>query len=450
MIDTIFHYLIYVDRVFWGYVAFVLITILGTYLTIKNRFYQIRQLPAVAKTFFHFLNQPKSEKQRGVHPLKAFFASVGGMIGVGNLVGIVTAIQIGGPGALFWVWVTGMIGAIIKYSEIYLGIKYRVENKAGGYDGGPIYFLKAAYKTGIIPTIVAFLICIYGVEVYLFKVVTDSVVTNWHLSHTLVISVLLGFTIYAGFGGVKRVGRICSWVMPFFMIVYLLMCLWIIGQEVHRLPAVFIDVFQSAFNGHAAVGGFAGAGVILAIQHGMSRAAYSADIGIGYDSIIQSESSTAHPEKQARLAILGVFLDSFICTLSILLVLVSGIWKSEIRIDGSQLVQTVLGNYFPYMHLFMPIFLIICGYTTLIAYFCVGLKSASYLAPRRGKVIYTCYAIFALVVFSFVDQTQAIVLMSITGSLLLIINLLGIFLLRREVLFFIPQKSTEQQLSFQK
>src|SRR4029077_1455998 len=129
------------DTIFWCYLAFVLIALLGCYLTVYSGFFQIRTFPSILRTFIHYVGRP-SEEGRGVHPLKAFFASVGGMIGIGNIVGIVTAVQFGGPGALFWVWVAMLFGTIIKYSEIYLGLKHRVPNDRGGYDGGPIFFLQ--------------------------------------------------------------------------------------------------------------------------------------------------------------------------------------------------------------------------------------------------------------------------------------------------------------------
>ena len=357
------------------------------------------------------------------------------MIGIGNVVGIVTAIQIGGPGALLWVWMAALIGTIIKYSEIYLGLKFRVQNDRGGYDGGPMYFLGQAFKTRWIPTLIAIFLCIYGVEIYQFTVVTDSLSTNLDFNRYAVMGTLLFLILYAGGGGVKRIGKICSAIMPLFVVLYIAMSSWILFQEGALLPEVFKTVFVSAFTGHAAVGGFAGSSVLLAIQHGISRAAYSADIGIGYDSIIQSESNTIHPERQARLAILGVCIDNLICTMSILVVLVTGVWKAEVPIAGSQLVQTALSLHFPYMHIFTPLFILIVGYTTLIAYFCVGIKCARFLHPKYGQQAYFIYGVGAWIFFSFFDQTQALLVMSIAGACLLIINLCGIFLLRKQIIF---------------
>lgn len=432
MLDYIFGHLTAVDNFFWSYIAFILILLLGIVLTCQAKFFQIRAFPAIIKTFFHFLKMPK-EGIRGVHPLKAFFASVGGMIGIGNVVGIVTAIQIGGPGALVWVWMAAFLGSLVKYSEIYLGLKHRVKNDRGSYDGGPMYFLRHAFRSPAIPMFIAVLLCVYGVEIYQFAVVTESLSSNFDLNRYFVIATLLMLVIYASLGGVARVGKICSWVMPFFMAIYTIMCLWIIFQELESFPSILQNVFAAAFSGHAAIGGFAGSSIILAIQHGIARAAYSADIGIGYDSIIQSESNTIYPERQARLSVLGVFIDNMVCTMSILVVLLSGVWSTPM--EGSLIVQTALSNYFPYMHVFIPLFLFIAGYTTMIAYMCVGMKCARFLNAKYGLAIYLVYGVCALIFFSFFEQSKALVVMSIVQAMLLITNLLGIFKLRQQVVF---------------
>ncbi len=426
----IFNFISHLDTFFWGYVAFVLIIVLGMVLSIQSRFFQLTQLPTFFKTFFDNLGE-KGGNRRGVHPIRVFFASTGGMIGIGNVVGIATAVCLGGPGALIWVWIAGIIGAVVKYCEIYLGLKYRVENGQGGYDGGPMYFLKKAFKTPILPITVALLLCIYGVEIYQFAVITESIVTNWNINRLVVITLLLAAVLWASYGGVKRIGRISSWIVPFFLLLYLGMGASIIVREFFQLPTVLLVAFKSAFTGHAAVGGFAGGGMILAVQHGIARAAYSADIGVGYDSILQSESSVSHPEQQARLAILGVFIDNVICTITLLMVLLSGAWMLEG--EGSVIMQAALSKYFPYMNVFLPIFYIATGYTTLIAYLCVGVKCARYLVPKSGSKIYLFFSILMLTAFSFLPQSKALITMSVSGALLLIINLLGIFRLRNEV-----------------
>ncbi|MGZ3633845.1 MAG: amino acid carrier protein [Parachlamydiaceae bacterium] len=434
MFEQMFSLLTEADAIFWGYIGFMLIILLGCYFTISTKFFQLRAFPHVVGTFIQEIFT-RSAGERGVHPLKAFFASVGGMLGVGNVVGIVTAIQLGGPGALLWVWVAGFAGTLIKYSEIYLGLKHRVKNDRQSYDGGPMFFLQKAFGVKWISIVICVLLCIYGAEIYQFNVVVDTVAYSWGLNRFLVAASLLGLVLYAAIGGVPRVAKVCSLIMPGFIIAYVLMCFWVILSHYADLPAVLLMVVESAFNGHAAVGGFAGSTMMLAIQNGMAGACYAADIGIGYDSTIQSESHTVHPERQARMAFFGVCLDNFICTLSILVVLVSGLWQTSMGSESSPLVQIALSEHFPLMNWIMPGFIFVLGYTTLIAYLIVGMKCAKYLHPTKGSSIYLGYAICALSFFSFFDQTVPLLAMRLAGALLLIINLLGIYRLRHEVKF---------------
>ncbi|NGX31782.1 MAG: Amino-acid carrier protein AlsT [Chlamydiae bacterium] len=434
MFELCFSFLSSVDDFFWSYIGFSLIMLLGLYFTIKTGVFQLRSLPSVIKTFFYFLTSRSLSKQ-GTHPLKVFFASVGGMVGVGNIVGIVTALQIGGPGAIFWVWVATFLGALIKYSEVFLGLKYRVSNDQGGYDGGAIYFLKKAFNTRYVSIIASVLLCIYGAEVYQFSVLTHSISVNWNLNHLLVVFGLLFLIFFAAIGGIKRVGKICSLLMPFFTLCYLFMCLWVVGHHLTELPTVLGEVFKMAFTNHAAVGGFTGSTLMLALRQGISRSVYSADIGIGYDSIIQSETSASQIIHQARLSMLGVWIDSVICTLTLLAVLCTGLWKANPAIDSFLVIQTVLSLYFPYQSFFMPLLLFVLIYSTLISYLFVGFKCARFLHQKHGEKTYLIFSVAFLLLFSFFDQSKALLIMSLSGCLLLCINLLGIFRLRNEIEF---------------
>lgn len=434
MFTHVLDFLMYIDTVFWGYIGFSLIITLGCYLTIKTRFFQIRAFPSVVATIVKEMFR-RSSGERGIHPLKAFFASVGGMIGLGNVVGITTAIQLGGPGALLWVAIAGFAGTLIKYSEIYLGLKYRVQNKYQSYDGGPMFFLKKAFGVKWISAVICVLLCVYGVEIYQFNVVVDTIAYSFGGDRFLIALIFLGLILYPALGGVSRIAKVCCWMMPLFMLVYVSMCFWVIGHYFVELPGILSNVVQSAFTGHAAVGGFAGSTMMLAIQNGMASACYSSDIGIGYDSTIQSESHVVHPARQARMAFFGVCLDNFICILSILVVLVTGLWETPLDSGNVPLMQMALAQYFPFMEMVMPILIFILGYTTLLAYFIVGIKCARYLHPRKGSMIYVSYGICMFSFFMFSDQTHALLVMRISGALLLMINLMGIYRLRKEVVF---------------
>lgn len=421
------------ENLLWGYLGVPMIMILGLYLSFKSNFAQIRHLPTVFKNFAQFF-RVKEDKHGGVHPLKAFFACVGGCVGIGNIVGICTAAQLGGPGALFWIWITALMGMILKYSEVYLGVKYRVANPNGGYNGGPMYFLQRVFKQSWVPKAICGLLCIYGVEVFQFSVIVDSVTTNIGINQYLVIGILLFLVIFAGSGGVRRVGNISSTIIPVFVVIYLGMGFWVLVNNIAILPTVLSQVFASAFTPHAAIGGFVGVGIMQTVSHGVRRGCYTGDVGVGYASVIHAESSETVPEKQASLAIFDIFLDTFmICTTSVLLILSTDVWHQDL--EASLLVQTALEMYFPYMQFFMPFFLFLLGYSTINAYFCVGIKCAEYIAPTHGRWIYYAYAVVALFVCSFIGAIQAQMIMSITGLLLLLINGYGIFRLRNEISF---------------
>ena len=447
MFSYVFDFLFRIDAFFWSYIGFSLVVILGCYLTIKTRFFQIRLVPTTLKTFLELIRYRAGSSQ-GTHPLKVFFTSVGGMVGVGNIVGIVTALQIGGPGAILWVWIATFLGSLIKYSEVFLGLKYRVPNKKGGYDGGSIHFLKKAFNVRWIGTCVCILLCIYGTEIYQFSVLTQSISTNWKLDQTWVSLAILGLVLYTVIGGIQRVSKICAFLMPTFTLVYLMMCLWVIGHHVLELPGLLVNVFKSAFNGHAAMGGFVGSSMLLALQHGISRSVYSSDIGIGYDSIIQSEANIEKIISQARLSIFGVFIDNLVCTFSLLVALCTELWCAVPKIESSLVIQRALSLYFPGQEIFMPIFFFVLVYSTLISYLLVGLKCSRQLDANHGEKIYLPLAVILLFCFSFFDQSKALLIMSLSGCMLLIINLMGIFQLRREIEFTLPEKS--QEMSYEK
>lgn len=439
-----FYYLELFEDHYWGYIGVPFVIMLGLYLSFASNFVQIRRFPSILRIFWELMTM-KNNNAQGVQPIKAFFASVGGCVGVGNVVAICTAVQFGGPGALFWIWVTALMGTLIKYSEVFLGLRFRVPNAEGSYDGGPMYFLQHAFKGKTMAVMAAILLCVYGVEVAQFRIVTMSITNNLPINEYLVIAVFLFLILFAGAGGVRRVGNISSAVIPVFVVLYVGMGSWVLLNNLHVIPSVLAEVFSSAFTGSAAAGGVLGSALLKTMSEGMRRGCYTGDIGIGYASIIHSESSATSPERQATLVIFDTIFDTFIiCTTSVMLILVTDVWNTSM--PSALLVQSALGQYFPYMNYFMPFFLFLLGYATINAYFCVGLKCAKFIWPTHGKKVYYAYAVVALIFFSFFDSTKAQTLMGIAGGLLLFINCLGIFRLRHLLSFNIdhdPERAVE-------
>lgn len=432
-IDTFFIALSAIDRFFWSYIGFIVLFASGLYLTVISRGAQFKILFSFRACIRDLLQHPAKYSSRGIHPIRLYFASVSGMVGLGNIVGIITAVTIGGPGALVWLWLANLPSMLVKYSEIYLGIRYRVPNESGGYDGGPMFYLKKAFKSPAVPWAASVLLCVYGVEVFQFDVVSDTVAKTLNMPKLLVIFLLLGGVFYTVIGGIRRLSQVCGFLMPIFIVIYFGMCLWIIGCNLSALPGVLATVLHSAFSGHAAVGGFAGSSAMLAAQQGISRSVYSGDIGIGYDSIIQAETRAVLPQQQARLGIFSLLTDALICTMSILVVLVTDIWT--LPLDPSAYVATALARYFPCADLFMALFLFIAGFTTIVAYLSVGLKSAASLYGKTGRRVYLLYALCSFLFFSFFEQEKALLVMSISAGLLILLNISGILRLRAFIRF---------------
>lgn len=417
----------------WGYVNFYLILAVGVYFTLKSRFLQFRTCFSPKKTFGALLHTTKAEQKKGVTPLKLYFTSMGGSIGIGNIGGVVTAVTVGGPGGLFWMWVAVFAGMLVKYAEIFLGIKYRAPNGQGGYDGGATYYLAKAFRSKAIPVLFGILVCIYGTEIYQFKVVEDVLVSTFHWNRVVSMLLLLTGTLYVTMGGVNRLAAVCSILMPFFFVLYTGVCLTAIWRSETALWPLLGTVVKSAFTGQAAVGGFLGSTFVVAAQQGLSNAVYSGDIGMGYDSVIQAETQLQDPKVQARTAVFSLLTDSLICTLTVLLVLCTGQWCSGNQ-HGFDCVVAALTPYFPHIRELIALLFFLAGWTTVLGFMSVGLKTAKSLTPR-GPLIYLTYALGSFVIFSFVDQNHARLVMYVAGALLMLINVAGIVKLRNEIEF---------------
>lgn len=437
MIETVLNSIDFLDEFFWSYLGVPALVVLGVYFSIKSKWFQLFKFGKISSIFFSFFKKNNQETKRGISPLVAFFASLGGMVGVGNLVGVCSAVMIGGPGAVFWMWVTAFLSMILKYAEIYLGVRYRVKNNYDGYDGGPMVFIKqiggSKFWQKTLPTIFCIFLCMYGVEIYMFKVITNTISIGWSLPSTLVQVVFLALIFLIGEGGIARVGKLCSYIVPFFIIVYVLLGSYVIWQNFSNFIPTLKLIFSSAFTGHAAVGAFAGTTIIGTLSQGVKRACYTGDIGIGYAAIIHSESKEAVPTRQATLGITGIFFDTFIiCTFSVLLILITGAWQDGVA--ESQVVAHALAPYLPQITKIWPLFIFLVGYASLSAFFATGRKVALYLSEKNGVKYFNIYAFLSFVFFALLaSERQCLAMMSVVGIGLLVINLIAMYKLRDEI-----------------
>lgn len=439
MLNYFLSHLEYIEEFISTYGGVPSLMLVGIYFTYKSNFFQIIHLPEIFKIFYSYIYQ-KSDNVRGIKPLYVFFASIGGCIGIGNVIGVCTAVQLGGPGAVFWMWIAGFFGMLVKYAEIYLGMVYRIKDKNNSYLGGPMIYLQQLRGGKILSSLVAFLFCIYGAEIFIFKTITHTIVAGWGIEKNFVVLLLLILVLIIGQGGLQLVGKVSSVVVPLFLIIFASMSLYILAINVAILPSIFKLIFVSAWTPHAAIGAFAGSTMITTMTYGVKRACYSGDIGIGYASTIHSQTSETSPSREACMGIMGIFIDTFIiCTLSLLLILVTGTWKDGIH--QTLLVAEALQFYFPYINIFWPMFIFLLGYTSLISFYSVGKNAAVFLLGDAGHKIYPLFAGSAFLLFSYVGTNDhAMMFMAITGMLLLIINLYGIVMLSDKITFRLTTK----------
>jgi AGCS family alanine or glycine:cation symporter len=422
-----------INEFLWGYIASTLIIIFGFALTYSSGLFKLSKYVTIFKYCLAYLKKKNAKnKFKGINPVKIFFTALGGCVGIGNIATTALATQIGGPGVLLWMWIIACLGISLKYAEIFLGIKYRLKYLYG-FAGGPMLFLQKAFPTyKAISYMFSVCMCIYGIEVYMFTVIRDSLSINWGIPESMtsifiVLVILLGIS-----GGIKRISNISSLFIPLFVIIFLLMMFYILFLNIEKVPSALFLIYSSALNKNAAIGGFTGSTLLLTISKGISTACYSSDVAIGYTSIIHSQAHTTSIKRQSSFSILSVFLDTFIiCTLSILLIIITDTWQGPI--NSNLIVQLSLQRYFPLLYLFMPILLFALGYSTILPYMEAGLKSANFLYPKHGSKIYIFFGILLFFTFSHMTSKYALILMNLTGGILILLNLFSIIKMRRKI-----------------
>ena len=331
-----------VNDYLWGtpMVAFILLA--GAYITVRTGFFQIRGFKmAMKRAWNNFFGKNKDDENAGVlSPLEAMATALGTTIGVGNIGGVASAVAIGGPGAIFWMWISGLFGMVIKSAEITLAVHYRSKDENNEAYGGPNYYMqkgigmelgkKKLFKVLSALFIVGFSMSYFiNIQTYTVSEAMSSTFGIGMIASALVFTVLLYIMIS---GGMKSVGRWATLLVPFMCMFYIIGGLIIIAKNIDVIAGIFGMIFSNAFTGTAAVGGFAGAGFKLAIKTGMSRSVFSNEAGWGTAPMIHASAKVDHPVKQGMLGIFEVFVDTFvICTMTALVVLCTGQWNTGLE-----------------------------------------------------------------------------------------------------------------------
>lgn len=423
--------------VIWG--PFVLIPLLlgtGFWLTIRLGGIQFRTLGRALR--HAFLDHPDDKSIAGdISNYQALTTALAATVGVGNIVGVATALSIGGPGSLVWIWATGLMGMASKYSEAYLGVRFRTTDSKGEQAGGPQYYLKRGIK-GPLGKVLATAFAIFAVFAS-FGIgnltQANSVATNmqstFHVSP--IASGALMFVAVGAvlLGGIQAIGRITSAFVPLMIIIYIVGGIIVLISNVGEIPGALAMIFTDAFTGSSAAGGFIGSSVIMAIQYGVARGIFSNESGMGSAAIAAAAAKTPHPARQALVSMTQTFIDTLVVvTITGLVIVVTGVWdmgRDNAAIMTAKAFETGLPGQWG--GTIVSLSIIFFAFSTIVGWSYYGERALSSLFGRVATIPYRMF--FTVVVFvGAVTELDVVWAFSdLANALMAIPNLIGLLLL---------------------
>jgi AGCS family alanine or glycine:cation symporter len=348
MVESFFYVVETFSQWLWGPWTMAFIAFVSIYLTVKSRFFQLRHFQFI---FSHTLNRifykHKHSSASTISPFQATSASLAGTVGMGNMAGVATALSIGGPGAIFWMWVMAFFGMITKAAEISIAVHYREIDAEGNIHGGPMYYIRKAlgWKTLTVFFSIGIIInCIFTSSLLQAHTVGRALEASYGINPYLTTSIMGLITMMVAIGGIRRIGRFCETLVPLMTLVYLMSGLLIVIANFSLIPQALGEILKYAFAPAPAIGGFAGAAVMTAIQIGMARGMLSNEAGLGTAPMIHANAETEHPFQQGLWGAAEVFIDTtVVCTITALIILCSGVLA-----NGSSGIELLLEGFATY------------------------------------------------------------------------------------------------------
>jgi|TARA_B110000967_G_scaffold73421_1_gene75929 AGCS family alanine or glycine:cation symporter len=367
-------------EVIWGPGMLALLLGTGIYLSVGLKGISITKIPYAFKQLF---KGRKGSGEGEISPFNALMTALSSTVGTGNIVGVATAIALGGPGALFWMWCAAVIGLATKYAEAVLAVHYRETDELGKKVGGPMYYIKnglgANWKW--LGMLFAFFGALAGfglANTVQSNAVSQVLESNFNvptLVSGIVMSVLVGIVLL---GGIKRIAEVAGKLVPLMAIIYLLATISILILNAAEVPAAVFLIVDTAFNGAAATGGFVGATIMLALQSGVARGVFSNESGLGSAPIAHAAAETNSPVRQGSIAMLGTFIDTLIiCTMTGLVLVVTGVWDGELH--GAAMTSAAFSSQLPFGDIILTLCIILFGFTTMLGWSYYGERCAEFL-----------------------------------------------------------------------
>ena len=440
----------------WGVPAMACIIGVGLYLGVRTGFIQVRKFGYAIRTTIGRMFRKKEASDGALTPFQAVCTALAATVGTGNIAGVAGAIAIGGPGAVFWMWISALLGMGTKFSEVVLAVHYRERNDRGDLVGGPMYYIKNGLgKKGMF---LAYAYALFGAcavfgtgnatQVNTITAAIDSALINYNLlgeNGIAMCNLIIGITICVMvglilLGGIKRIGQVTSKLVPVMALLYILLSLGLIGMNITKVPAVFASIFQGAFNPGAVTGGIVGS-FFVAMQKGVSRGIFSNEAGLGTGSIAHACADTRKPVKQGMFGIFEVFMDTIvICTMTALVILLSGVDIPFGQTAGAELTISgftkVYGNW---VSIFTAVAMVCFAFSTIIGWGLYGARCVEFIFGVKSIKIYT--VAYALV--SILGATVSLDLIwgisDTFNGFMTVPNLIAVFLLTPTVLKLIKE-----------
>ena len=384
-------------------IIMVLIFSTGILLTIRNRFIQVTRFGysmknTMGKTLKETVSKDSKAKKNKISPFAAFATAVAGTVGTGNIVGVATAIVAGGPGAIFWMWLSAFFGMVIKFSETVLGIYFRNKDKNGEYRGGAMYYILRGLGEGFKWLSIVFAVFTVFASVGFILAQSNSIsttlagavdinITDWVLKLIIgiILAILIGLVII---GGIKRIANVTSLLVPFMALLYIVLAFVIIFMNINELPNAFKLIFENAFSFRSVGGGILGYTIIRACRYGVARGIFSNEAGLGSSVMAHSQADVKEPVEQGLWGIFEVFLDTFvICTLTSLIILTSGVDITG-TLKGSELGLWVFNDSFgTFGKIVYSIIHPLFAFTTIISWSFYSEKASEYVFGSKSRLI---------------------------------------------------------------
>lgn len=417
-----------IDSIVWGPWLLILLVGTGVFLSCRLGFLQVMKLPRALKLIFFARNKGDGD----IDSFKALCTALAATVGTGNIVGVATAIKLGGPGALFWMWLAAFFGMATKFSEGCLAVKFRQVDDQGNIAGGPMYYIEMGLGKKWKPLAVAF--ALFGIMTAMLgsgtttqmNAIVSSVQAGFGVSTYITCAIVTILVAIITFGGLQSISKTASKIVPAMAVIYFIITVIFLVMNSAELPRAIGEVFSGAFNGTAAAGGFAGAGLMLTIRSGIARGLYSNESGLGSAPIVAAAAKTKWPAEQGLISMTGTFIDTIIiCTLTGLTIIVSGVWTGPT--NGAEMTQaafaTTYGSLAPFI---LTISLTLFAFTTIIGWNYYGERCWEYLFGTKTIKLYRIgyIAILASAVFLKLEAIWS--LADIVNGLMAIPNLIAL------------------------